>query len=455
MDTATRISTPHGDKDPQVVIVGGGFGGLLAARALRHAPVQVTLIDRNNYHLFQPLLYQVATAGLSPADIAAPIRNILNRERNVEVRMAEVTGVDTKGRRVLIGDQSLPYDYLVLATGARYNYFGHPEWEEAAPGLKSIPDATSIREKILLAFEAAEAETDPQKCQALMTFILVGAGPTGVEMAGAISELAHRALARDFHHVDPKSARILLIEAGPRILAAFPEKLAEDARQELVRMGVEVKTGTPVQKVDADGVVVGGQHIASHTVIWTAGVVASPAGKWLGAETDRTGRVKVSADLSVPGHPDIFVIGDTALALQDGKPLPGLAPVAMQQGRYVASVLRSRATGAAAPPPFHYHDKGTMATVGRAFAIVDAGRVKFSGFLAWIMWMTVHIFYLIGFRNRLMVMLQWAWAYFTFQRGARLITLRDRSTEFAALPQTEDGPKHDDHRIAEDKVPIG
>ncbi len=410
---------------PRVVVVGGGFGGLEAARALGKAPVQVTLIDRNNYHLFQPLLYQVATAGLSPADIAAPIRNILHHQRNLDVLMAEVTGVDTQGRRVLMSDRSLPYDYLILATGARYNYFGHEEWEAFAPGLKSIPDATSIREKILLAFETAEAEPDPQKREALMTFVLVGAGPTGVEMAGAIAELAHRALASDFHHINTKDAHILLLEAGPRILAAFPEKLAQDAQNELTSMGVEVRVGKPVECVDADGVMVGGRRIASHTVIWTAGVVASAAGKWLGAEMDRVGRVKVNPDLSVPDHPEIFVIGDTALFVQDGQPLPGLSPVAMQEGRYAAELIRRRVIGASEMPPFHYHDKGTMATVGRAFAIVDLGRFRFSGFFAWITWLTVHIFYLIGFRNRLLVLFQWAWAYLTFQRGARLITLRD------------------------------
>ena len=438
MDTHNR---PASDSTvPHVVIVGGGFGGLLAARGLRNAPVRVTIIDRNNYHLFQPLLYQVATAGLSPADIAAPIRNVVGRQRNTSVIMAEVVGVDTEAQRVLLPDRSVPYDYLILATGARYNYFGHPEWEALAPGLKSITDAISIREKILLAFESAEMERDPDKQRALMTFILVGAGPTGVEMAGAIAELAHRALARDFRHIDPTSARILLLEAGPRILTAFPEDLAEKAKQALERMGVEVRTNAAVEKVDETGVVVGGKHIPSHTVLWTAGVIASPAGTWLGAETDRAGRVKVQADLSVPGHPNIFVIGDTALALQDGKPLPGVAPVAMQQGRYVADLITRRIRGRP-EQPFHYHDKGNVATVGRSFAIVDLSRVKLSGFLAWVLWMAIHIFYLIGFRNRLLVMLEWAWAYFTFQRGARLITWQTPSAEAETMSPPEERPK--------------
>ncbi|HZO89668.1 MAG TPA: NAD(P)/FAD-dependent oxidoreductase [Chthonomonadaceae bacterium] len=407
---------------PQVVIVGGGFGGLQAARALRNAPVQVTVVDRTNHHLFQPLLYQVATAGLSPADIAAPIRHILRGQRNAEVLMAEVIGVDTQQRRVLLHDNWLPYDYLVLATGARESYFGHEEWAQWATSLKSIPDATDLRSKILQAFEAAELETDPEERAALLTFVLVGAGPTGVEMAGAIAELARKSLAGEFQRFDPRSARILLLEAGPRILAAFTENLAHKAHEALTRMGVEVRTNSAVECVDEQGVIVKGERIASRTVIWTAGVVASAAGKWLDVEVDRAGRVKVAPDLSVPAHPEVFVIGDTASLFQDGKPLPGVAPVAMQQGRYVASVIRSRVTGRPTPPPFHYHDKGNVATVGRSFAIVEAGRARLSGFLAWLLWLIIHIFYLIGFRNRLLVLFEWAWAYFTFQRGARLIT---------------------------------
>src|SRR5947209_2099205 len=315
---------------PHVVIVGAGFGGLQAARALRNAPVQVTVIDRQNHHLFQPLLYWVATAGLSPADISSPIRSILRKQKNTDVLMAEVTGVDVEGQRVLMGNRAVPYDYLVLATGAYDNYFGHPEWEHDAPGLKSIIDATSIRHDILLAFEAAEIEADPQKIRKLLTFVLVGAGPTGVEMAGAIAELAHKALASDFRHIDTRQARIVLVEAAPRILATFPASLARKTQRKLKRMGVEVLTGKAVTQVDERGVTLDGEHIPAHTIIWSAGVSASPAGKWIGANVDRAGRVKVAADLSVPEHPEIFVIGDTASAIQDGKPLPGVAPVAMQ-----------------------------------------------------------------------------------------------------------------------------
>src|SRR6266849_2156084 len=324
---------------PRIVIVGAGFGGLKAARALQHANARITVIDRQNHHLFQPLLYWVATAGLSPADISSPIRSILRGQKNTEVLMAEVTGVDVAGQRVLVRERVVAYDYLVLATGAHDNYFGHPEWKHYAPGLKSIIDATSIRRNILLAFEEAENETDPQKIQELLTFVLVGAGPTGVEMAGAIAELAHKALASDFRHIDTNVTRIILIEAGPRILATFPESLARKTRRKLNRMGVEVIEGTPVTQVDERGVVVDGEHINAHTILWNAGVKASPAGQWLGVEVDHAGRVKVASDLTVPNYPNVFVIGDTACAVQDGKPLPGVAAVAMQSGHYVASVI--------------------------------------------------------------------------------------------------------------------
>ena len=414
-------------KVPRVVIIGAGFGGLQAAHALRNAPVDLTVIDRNNHHLFQPLLYQVATAGLSPADICVPIRFTLRKQKNTEVLMAEVTGIDLQEQRVLVGDRSIAYDYLVVATGASDNYFGHDDWEHFAPGLKSVVDATKLRRNILLAFEAAEMETDPEKVRALLTFVLVGAGPTGVEMAGAIAELAHKAIASDFRHIDPRTAHIILIEAGPRILPTFPEALAQKAQRALQRLGVEVRTGTPVEAIDENGVGVAGEHIAAKTVIWSAGVKASAAGQWLKAAVDRGGRVKVLEDLSLPGHPNIFVIGDTAGAMQDGKPLPGVAPVAMQAGRYVASVIAQRVAGKQeATPPFRYHDKGNLATVGRSFAILEIGKIRLTGFVAWAMWLTIHIFYLIGFRNRFLVFFQWTWAYFTFQRGTRLITFQEK-----------------------------
>ncbi|HET8843900.1 MAG TPA: NAD(P)/FAD-dependent oxidoreductase [Ktedonobacteraceae bacterium] len=411
---------------PRVVIVGAGFGGLRAAKALANAPVSVTVIDRNNHHLFQPLLYWVATAGLSPAEISSPIRHILRKQKNTEVVMAEVTGIDTQGQRVLMHEREIPYDYLLLATGAQDNYFGHTEWSTHAPGLKSIVEATAIRSRILQAFEVAEIEPDPEKVRELLTFVLVGAGPTGVEMAGAIAELAHKALARDFRHIDPISTRVILIEASPRILSAFPEKLAKKAQKALNRLGVEIRTGIPVENIDASGVSLDGQHIASRTIIWCAGVAASPAGKWLGAEVDRGGRVKINADLSVPGHPEIFVIGDTATAMQNGKPLPGVAPVAMQQGSYVARLIKQRVTTGGGEQPFHYIDKGSLATIGRSYAIVDLKGLRITGLLAWVLWLVIHIYYLIGFRNRLFTLIQWAWTYFTYNRGARLITANSK-----------------------------
>lgn len=410
---------------PRVVIAGAGFGGLHAARALRKAPVRVTVIDRQNHHLFQPLLYWVATAGLSPADICSPIRHILRKQKNTEVLLAEVTGVDLQDKRVLVGDRSVPYDYLVLATGAHDNYFGHPEWEKFAPGLKTIEDARAIRHKILLAFEAAEMEIDPEKIKELLTFVVVGAGPTGVEMSGAIAELAHHALTSDFRHIDTRMTRIILIEAAPRILAAFPESLARKSQEKLTRLGVEVLTSKPVSKIDEHGVVVDGERIATRTIIWSAGVAASPAGKWLGAEMDRAGRVKVMSDLSIPGHPDVFVIGDTASFIQDEKPLPGVAPVAMQAGRYVASVIAQRVAGKEPNTLFYYRDKGNLATVGRSYAIVDIGKIRLTGLIAWLTWLVVHIYYLVGFRNRLVAIFQWAWTYFTYSRGARLITFEN------------------------------
>jgi len=415
-------------REPRVVIVGAGFGGLRAAHALRNAPVQITVIDRNNHHLFQPLLYQVATAGLSPADISAPIRAILREQKNTTVLMAEVTGIDTARRLVLAEEQAtperrtIPYDYLIIATGASHSYFGHDQWAPFAPGLKSIVDATNLRRKILLAFEAAEMESDPERQKELLTFVLVGAGPTGVEMAGSIAELAHKALAKDFRNIDPRAARIILVEASPRILAAFPENMAKKAHKALNHLGVEVRTHASVQEITEDGVIIAGEFLPTRTVIWTAGVTASPAGRWLHANVDRSGHVEVNADLSVPGYPEIFVIGDTARVMQDGKPLPGVAPVAMQEGIYVASVIARRVAGEEEPGPFQYRNKGNLATVGRSFGLADVGRVQLDGFIGWLLWLVVHIVYLIGFRNRAVVLFQWAWAYLTFQRGARLIT---------------------------------
>ena len=435
------------DRMPRVVIVGAGFGGLEAALKLGKAPAWVTVIDRNNHYVFQPLLYQVATAYLSPADITAPIRNVLRHQRNTEVLLAEVTDVDTARRQVWMRDQAtgaergVPYDYLVLATGAGQSYFGHDDWERYAPSLKTIPDATALRRKVLLAFEEAEmaaaasasatdATSDPERIRALLTFVIVGGGPTGVELAGAIAELAHRTLPGDFCHINVRDARIILVEAMSRLLNTFPETLSQKATRKLQRLGVEVRAGESVEQVDAGGVVVAGKRIAAATVIWAAGVRASPAGKWLGAETDRAGRVIVNDDLSLPGHPEIFVIGDTASATSEhGKPLPGVAPVAMQQGRYVGRTIRARIEGRENLRPFLYFNKGNLATIGRAFAIADFGFARVSGFPAWVLWLGVHILYLIGFRNRLLVMFQWAWAYFTYEHGARIITPQMREPQ--------------------------
>ena len=409
---------------PRVVIVGAGFGGLWAAKTLANGPAEVAIIDRENYHLFQPLLYQVATAGLSPADIAAPIRGIVGAYRNITVMLGEIVGVDVAARAVsIMGGRQVPYDYLVLATGARHAYFGHDDWEVLAPGLKRIEDATEIRRRILLAFEHAENETNPDERRRLMNLVIVGGGPTGVELAGAIAELARRALAKDFRNIDPRAARIVLIEAGPRLLPSFPKDLSDDARQRLEQLGVEVRLGAPVTAIDSAGVTIGAAHIEARTVIWAAGVAASPAGHWIGAERDRVGRIKVDPNLAVPGHPEIFAIGDTALALDAaGRPLPGIAPVAKQQGRYVGRLIKAQLRGAKRVEPFHYRSYGNLATIGRKAAIIDFGWVHLRGLIAWVIWSVVHIYFLIGFRNRAMVALDWLWAYFTFQRGARLVT---------------------------------
>ncbi len=409
---------------PRIVIVGAGFGGLSAAVGLAGADADVTVVDRRNYHLFQPLLYQVATAGLSPAQIASPIRAILRRAGNVRVVLGKVSGIDRERRVVKVDDRpGLAYDHLILATGARHAYFGHDDWETVAPGLKTIDDATGIRRRILTAFEHAEAADSPEARRRLLTFVVIGGGPTGVEMAGAIAELAHAALRHDFRTVDPREARIVLVEAGGRLLASFPEALSKAARDSLERLHVEVRLGAPVSACDADGVTIGEQRLDAATIVWAAGVAASPAARWLGVEADRVGRVKVAPDLSLPAHPEIFVIGDTAHVVDaTGQPLPGLAPVAKQQGAYVARLLRSRIAGHQAPPPFRYRSYGTMATIGRRSAVADFGWVRFDGTVAWLLWGAVHISFLIGFRNRLVVILDWLWSYVTFQSGARLIT---------------------------------
>jgi NADH:ubiquinone reductase (H+-translocating) len=411
------------DSRPRVVIIGAGFGGLSAATALKKAPVIATVIDRRNYHLFQPLLYQVATAALSPADIASPIRGILRRQKNAEVLLAKVVGIDKERREVVLPDRRLPYDLLVVATGARHAYFGHDEWEPFAPGLKKIDDATELRRRLLLSFERAEITADEAERRRLLTFVVIGGGPTGVEMAGAIAELAKMALARDFRHIDPRQSRVMLIEAGPRILSSFPPELSEKAERALRGLGVEVRTGAAVTGCDAEGVQLGEERIPSGCIVWGAGVAASPAAKWLEADSDKAGRVMVNPDLTLPGHPEIFVIGDTAhLPGPDGKPLPGVAPVAKQQGKYVAKLIAARVAGAREPGPFRYRNLGNLATIGRRAAVADFGWIRVSGRLAWLLWGLVHIYFLIGFRNRMAVILDWLWAYLTFQRGARLIT---------------------------------
>lgn len=414
-------SARHSGK-PRVVIVGAGFGGIAAAKALARAPVDVTIIDRRNFHLFQPLLYQAATAALSPSDIALPIRNMLRRQRNTTVQLGKVTGVDTVAQEVLIGDRRVPYDFLILATGARHAYFGHDEWEAHAPGLKKIDDAVGIRRRILEGFERAETESDPAAQARLLTFVIIGGGPTGVEMAGAIAELANNVLANEFRKIDPKAARIVLIEAGPRVLATFPEPLSAAACRSLNRLGVETLFGNPVSVCDGEGVVVAGERIEAATVIWAAGVIASPAGKWLGVEKDRVGRVVVNADLSVPGHRELFVIGDTAVVSgHDGNPLPGIAAVAKQQGNYVARLIRARVCGARDYPPFRYRHFGNLATIGRKAAVAHVGKMQLSGWLAWILWGLVHVYFLVGFRNRIAVTISWLWAYLAYQSSSRLI----------------------------------
>ena len=409
-------------KAPHVVIVGAGFGGLTAARALAREPVRVTVVDRRNHHLFQPLLYQVATAALSPGDIAYPIRSILRRQANATVLLADVLRVEPEARRVILDEGSLDYDYLIVATGARHSYFGHDEWEAVAPGLKSLEDAIEIRRRILLAFEKAERETDVERRRTLLTFVLVGGGPTGAELAGAIAEISRHVLVSDFRSIDPREARILLLEAGPRILPTFPEELSSRAAESLRRLGVEIRENSPVTAIAADSVETAGVPLMAATILWCAGVAASPLTRSLAAPLDRAGRVLVGPGLTIPGHPEIFVIGDQAAFLhQSGKPLPGVAQVAIQAGRHAAKNI-SRAILGDPMLSFHYRDPGNLAVLGRAAAIADLGRVHLSGFPAWLFWCFVHILFLIGFRNRILVMFEWAWSYLTWQRGARLIT---------------------------------
>jgi NADH:ubiquinone reductase (H+-translocating) len=409
---------------PRVVIVGGGFAGLSAAAGLARAPVEVTLIDRRNYHLFQPLLYQVATAGLAPSQIASPIRAILRRQSNATVFMEKLVGIDREAREVVTQDRRLKFDYLIVATGARHAYFGHDEWEPFAPGLKKIEDATLIRQRVLGAFEKAESLPCSSDRRSLLTFVVIGGGPTGAEMAGAIAELARTAIARDFRNIDPASARIVLVEAGPRILPSFSEAASASAERQLERLGVEVMTGRPVTDCDAGGITIGGvERVASASVVWAAGVAASQAAKWLNADKDKAGRVLVGPDLTLPGDPNIFVIGDTALVVsEEGVPVPGVAPAAKQMGHYVARTIRLRLAGGAPQARFRYRDYGNLATIGRRAAVAEFGRLRLTGLVAWLVWSFAHIYFLIGFRNRIGVLLDWAWAYVTFERGSRLIT---------------------------------
>ena len=448
----------NGKTLPRVVIVGAGFGGLTAARALTRAPAQITVIDRKNHHTFQPLLYQVATAGLSPSEIAAPIRSILRGRENVEVLLGEVTGFDLARRLVETAEHNVPYDYLVVAAGASHAYFGHDDWEPFAPGLKTIEDALEIRRRVLLAFELAERQAAAGESDFPLNFVVVGAGPTGVELAGTLAEISRHALAQEFRAIDPRSAKILLLEGGPRVLPTYPEELSRSAQEQLQRLGVEVRTSAMVTGVESGVVRVGETSLTAAVILWAAGVAASPLGKKLGVPVDRAGRVAVDPDLSLPGHPEVFVIGDlAALKDENGKMLPGVAPVAMQQGRYVAGIIQhevevaTEAPAKALPRPgFHYWDKGSLATIGRAAAVAEFGKLHISGFIAWLAWLFVHILFLIGFRNRLLVFIEWAWSYVTYERSARLITgstqlpgwtdlrpqgsdLRDRAEEIHAV----------------------
>lgn len=434
----------RGATSDHVVIVGAGFGGLAAAAALACQDVRITIVDRQNHHLFQPLLYQVATAGLSPADIAAPIRSIVKHHPATSVLLDEVTGIDAAARQLrLASGATLAFDTLILATGARHSYFGHDHWEAFAPGIKTIDDATRVRGRVLLAMERAETmrQQDIEERSQYLTFVVIGGGPTGVEMAGAIAELTRQAVAMDFRHITPKCLRIVLIEAGPRLLPQFPESLSAVARHSLEQLGVEVRLNGRVTDIGPEAVTVGGEVLPAATIVWAAGVQASPAAQWLGVAGDRSGRVPVAPDMSVPGHPDIFVIGDTAAAMRaDGRPVPGIAPAAKQQGGYVASVIAGRLRGRPAPPPFAYRDYGNLATIGRKRAVVHFGRLRLSGFPAWLIWSTAHVYFLVGFRSRLAVGWTWFWNYLTFERGARLITGLPHVAAPEAMPVGSNSP---------------
>lgn len=416
------------DTRPHVVVIGGGFAGLWAVRALANADVRITLLDRGNHHLFQPLLYQVATAGLSAPDIAAPLRHILRRQVNVTVLMGEAVQVDAQAKRVQLADgETIAFDYLLLATGATHAYFGHDEWAPHAPGLKTLDDALDIRRKVLSAFERAEASDDEAERRALLTFAIVGGGPTGVELAGTLAEIARHTLKDEFRRIDPQHARVLLLEAGSRVLSTFPEALSENARGKLERLGVEVRTGTAVSRIDGDGVALGNTFIPARTVLWAAGVAASPLARTLGVPLDRVGRVLVAPDCSVPGHPDIFVGGDLAALQQaNGKPVPGVAPAAKQMGKHIAQMIRAR-MASRETTAFAYSDHGNLATIGRMAAVVDLGKLRMTGVVAWWFWLFMHVFFLIGFRNRIAVMLDWAWSYWTYQRSARIILGEDEA----------------------------
>ncbi len=438
----------------QVVIVGAGFGGLKAAEALAHLPVKITVIDRKNHHTFQPLLYQVATAGLSPAEIAAPVREILHRHKNVEVLLGDVTGFDLENRKVQFHGHEVGYDYLIVAAGATHAYFGHDDWEPLAPGLKTIEDALEIRRRVLLAYELAEREAALTGMHRPLNFVIVGAGPTGVELAGTLAEIARKSLPKNFRNIDPTKTRIVLVEAGPSVLSSYPEDLRQSAVRQLQHLGVEVRTNSPVSDVQSGQVRMGDEMFPAEVVLWAAGVSASELGRGLGAPVDKAGRVFVEPDLSLPGHREVFVIGDLATLMDnDGKPLPGVAPVAMQEGTWVARQIKADLAGKGREP-FHYFDKGSLATIGRAAAIAQFGKVHISGFLAWLTWLFVHIMFLIGFRNRIVVMLQWAWSYLTYERAAWLITGASRvitvpSMEYAERARMSHGVPAEDPEVVQ------